>query len=115
MAYEALNNAGSLKKDLIVVLNDNEMSVSFSVGALSIYLNRLRTNPEYNRLRQEVRHLVELTPFLKREGMELIERMERRLKGLVLPGTFFEELGFRYFGVVDGHSLRVISLKSWRE
>lgn len=106
MAYEALNNAGSLKKDLIVVLNDNEMSVSFSVGALSMYLNRLRTNPEYNRLRQEVRHLVQLTPFLKREGMELIETMERRLKGLVLPGTFFEELGFRYFGVVDGHSLR---------
>ena len=106
MAYEALNNAGSLKKDLIVVLNDNEMSVSFSVGALSTYLNRLRTNPEYNRLRRDFRHLVQLTPFLKREGMELIERMERRLKGLVLPGTFFEELGFRYFGLVDGHSLR---------
>lgn len=105
MAYEALNNAGSLKKDLIVVLNDNEMSISFSVGALSMYLNRLRTNPEYNRLREDFRHLVQVTPFLKREGMELIERMERRLKGLVLPGAFFEELGFRYFGLVDGHSL----------
>jgi len=106
MAYEALNNAGSLKKDLIVVLNDNEMSVSFSVGALSMYLNRLRTNPEYNRLREDFRHLVQVTPFLKREGMELIERTERRLKGLVLPGTFFEELGFRYFGLIDGHNLR---------
>ena len=105
MAYEALNNAGSLKKDLIVILNDNEMSISFSVGALSMYLNRLRTNPEYNRLREDFRQLVQVTPFLKKEGMELIERMERRLKGLVIPGAFFEELGFRYFGLIDGHSL----------
>jgi len=106
IAYEGLNNAGCLKKDLIVILNDNKMSISSSVGALSTYLTRLRTNPDYNRLREDFKCLMEKSPFLKEEATATIKRMERGIKSLVMPGSFFEELGFRYLGPINGHNLQ---------
>jgi len=106
IAYEGLNNAGCLKKDLIVILNDNKMSISSSVGALSTYLTRLRTNPDYNRLREDFKRLMEKSPFLKEEATATIKRMERGIKSLVMPGSFFEELGFRYLGPINGHNLQ---------
>ncbi|MGH7472198.1 MAG: 1-deoxy-D-xylulose-5-phosphate synthase, partial [Longimicrobiales bacterium] len=102
IAYEALNNAGHTNHDLIVILNDNEMSISRNVGAIHKYLTRVVTNPLYNRLREEVKHVLHRTP----ERMEsFVIKLEESAKTLLLPGTLFEELGFRYVGPLDGHDL----------
>jgi len=107
IAYEALNNAGALKKKFIIVLNDNEMSISPNIGALSFYLDRLRTNPRYNRVREEFKCLLERSSFLKKtDAAKYIKIMEKRIKEFLIPGAFFEELGIRYFGPVDGHNLK---------
>ena len=106
MAYEALNNAGHTDRDLIVVLNDNEMSISKNVGAISKYLNRIVTNPVYNRVRGEIKHLIQRTPGALGDRIEyLVMRMEESAKSFLMPGTLFEELGFRYVGPIDGHDL----------
>jgi 1-deoxy-D-xylulose-5-phosphate synthase len=101
LAYEALNNAGHLKKEMLIVLNDNEMSISKNVGAISKYLNKVITNPLYNRLRAEVDKQLERFPRLRRFAASSLEGM----KHLLVPGILFEELGFRYFGPVDGHDV----------
>lgn len=105
MAFEALNHAGHLKKDIMVVLNTNEMSISPSVGALSGYLNRLITMPVYNRLRKDINTLLKRVPRFGPKMLLLKERIEEGVKHLVVPGALFEELGFRYFGPIDGHHL----------
>lgn len=105
LAFEGLNNAGQFKKDLIIVLNSNEMSISASVGALSSYLNRIITNPLYNKVRDELRIFVERIPKLGHKVVEAARRLEEGIKNLVVPGIFFEELGFRYFGPIDGHNI----------
>ncbi|HXV28319.1 MAG TPA: 1-deoxy-D-xylulose-5-phosphate synthase, partial [bacterium] len=101
LAFEALNNAGHLKKDMLIVLNDNEMSISKNVGAISKYLNKVITNPLYNRIRAEVKKQLEKFPRLRRFATTGLEGM----KHLLVPGILFEELGFRYFGPVDGHDV----------
>lgn len=107
IAYEALNNAGALKKKFIIVLNDNEMSISPNIGALSFYLDRLRTNPQYNRVREEFKYLLERSSFFKKTDVaKYIKITEKRIKEFLIPGAFFEELGIRYFGPVDGHNLK---------
>ena len=108
MAFEALNNAGHLKKDLIVVLNDNEMSIAQNVGALSGYLARLRTDPMYTRGKEELEQLMRKIPVgtaLLRLGL----RLRDSLKYLVVPGMIFEEMGFIYLGPVDGHDIKKIA------
>lgn len=100
MAYEALNNAGHSDRDLIVILNDNEMSIAPNVGAMNRYLTRLRTNPFYNRFRDEVKGIIHRLP----EPMEqLAVKLDDSLKNMVVPGMVFEDLGFRYVGPIDGH------------
>lgn len=100
MAYEALNNAGHTDRDLIVILNDNEMSIAPNVGAMNKYLTRLRTNPVYNRFREELKGVVHRLP----EPMEhLAVKLDDSLKNMIVPGMVFEDLGFRYVGPVDGH------------
>jgi 1-deoxy-D-xylulose-5-phosphate synthase len=106
LAYEALNNAGSLKKDILVILNDNQMSISPNVGAISKYLTEIRTDPFYNKIKDEIWKLTELMPFGKKKLRRYVRRVEESLKNLMVPGMFFEELGFRYFGPVNGHDLR---------
>src|SRR5690606_25199733 len=101
LAYEALNNAGPTDRDLIVILNDNEMSISQNVGAIHKYLTRITTNPLYNRVRNELKGLLQRAPVVE----ELAIKLEESVKNLLVPGTLFEELGFRYFGPVDGHDL----------
>lgn len=101
LSYEALNNAGHLKKDMLIVLNDNEMSISKNVGALSKYLNKVITNPLYNRVRAEVEKQLDKFPRLRRLSTAGLEGM----KHLFVPGIIFEELGFRYFGPIDGHDV----------
>jgi len=100
MAYEAMNNAGAMEVDLLVVLNDNEMSISPPVGALTNYLARLLSGRIYATARRASEHL------LKRVGVwELARRAEEHVKGMVTPSTLFEEFGFNYIGPVDGHDL----------
>ena len=115
LAYEALNNAGHTDRDMVVVLNDNGMSISPNVGALHKYLgvhNRItdvRTNPLYNRVREEVKRMVHAAGRMGTIG-EMMEhfavRWDDALKGMFVPGMLFEELGFRYVGPVDGHDVK---------
>jgi 1-deoxy-D-xylulose-5-phosphate synthase len=101
LAFEGLNNAGHTDRDLIVILNDNEMSISPNVGAIHKYLTRVTTNPFYNRLRDELKGVLQRSPMVE----DMAIRLEESVKNLLVPGTLFEELGFRYFGPVDGHDM----------
>jgi 1-deoxy-D-xylulose-5-phosphate synthase len=101
LAFEALNHAGSLDTDLLVVLNDNDMSISENVGALSNYLAKLLTGRVYATIKGAGKKVLERMPTM----WELARRSEEHLKGMVLPGTLFEELGFNYIGPIDGHDL----------
>jgi 1-deoxy-D-xylulose-5-phosphate synthase len=108
LAYEALNNAGHTDRDLIVVLNDNQMSISPNVGALHQYLTQVRTSPMYERVRQEVKKIIHAAPKIGPIGRMIEEfavRADDALKGMFVPGMIFEELGFRYIGPVDGHDI----------
>mgnify|MGYP006277397979 CR=1 FL=1 len=100
MAFEAMNNAGIAELDLLVILNDNKMSISPAVGALNRYLCRLLTGP-YLAARRPVKELLVTMPNVAR----LARRAEEHMKGMVVPSTLFEELGFNYFGPIDGHDL----------
>jgi 1-deoxy-D-xylulose-5-phosphate synthase len=102
MAYEAMNNAGAMNRRLIVILNDNEMSIAPPVGAMSNYLTRLLSSPTYMSIRDIGRQVVDHLPNFFREKAHLAEELAR---GFVTGGTLFEELGFYYLGIVDGHDL----------
>jgi 1-deoxy-D-xylulose-5-phosphate synthase len=104
LSYEALNNAGHLRPEMLVVLNDNEWSISKNVGAIAKYLNKIITNPLYNRVRAEVEKRLEKFPRLRRFATAGLEGM----KHLLVPGILFEELGFRYFGPIDGHDVTAL-------
>ncbi len=105
-ALEGLNVAGHLNgTDFVVVLNDNEMSISPSVGAMSDYLTRVITHPRYDKFRSDIQALVKSIPSLGQPLFGAARRLEESLKNLLTPGMLFEELGFRYVGPVDGHNL----------
>lgn len=101
MAFEALNHGGDIDKDLVVVLNDNEMSISENVGALNSHLARLLTGRFFNSIRDGGKKLLSNVPPIK----EFASRAEEHIKGMVVPGTIFEELGFNYIGPIDGHDV----------
>lgn len=105
LAFEGLNHAGHIDKDLIVVLNDNEMSISPNVGALSSYLNRLMTGEFVNRFRGEIKNFLETLPGIGKSVLRFAKQAEESLKGFLMPGLLFEELGFKYIGPIDGHRL----------
>jgi len=104
LAYEALNHAGSLNVDLLVILNDNDMSISENVGAMSNYLAKVLSGKLYSTIREGSKKLIRRMPTV----WELARRSEEHMKGMVLPGTLFEELGLNYVGPVDGHDLGVL-------
>jgi 1-deoxy-D-xylulose-5-phosphate synthase len=104
MAFEALNHAGSLPADLLVILNDNDMSISENVGALSNQFARALSGRVYAQLREGGKKVLRQMPTV----WELARRSEEHLKGMVLPGTLFEELGFNYIGPIDGHDLKAL-------
>jgi 1-deoxy-D-xylulose-5-phosphate synthase len=104
MAFEALNHAGSLPADLLIVLNDNDMSISENVGALSNYLARALSGRMYSHLRESGKKVLKQMPTV----WELARRSEEHLKGMVLPGTLFEEMGFNYIGPMDGHDVKAL-------
>jgi 1-deoxy-D-xylulose-5-phosphate synthase len=104
MAFEALNHAGSLPANLLIVLNDNDMSISENVGALSNYLARALSGRMYSHLRESGKKVLRQMPTV----WELARRSEEHLKGMVLPGTLFEEMGFNYIGPIDGHDVKAL-------
>jgi 1-deoxy-D-xylulose-5-phosphate synthase len=104
MAFEALNHAGSSPADLLIILNDNDMSISENVGALSNYLARALSGRMYSHLRDSGKKVLSKMPTV----WELARRSEEHLKGMVLPGTLFEEMGFNYIGPVDGHDVKAL-------
>ncbi|MFH0775090.1 MAG: 1-deoxy-D-xylulose-5-phosphate synthase [bacterium] len=107
MSFEALNYAGQLKTDLLVVLNSNEMSISRTVGALSAYINKLITLPVYTRFRKDMKELISHLP-LGKKTLKLSNKFEEAIKGMIVPSVIFEELGFKYIGPIDGHNLNLL-------
>jgi 1-deoxy-D-xylulose-5-phosphate synthase len=112
-AFEALNHAGALDTDMLVVLNDNDMSISENVGALSNYFARMLAGKTYATLREGSKKILKRMPTV----WELARRSEEHMKGMVLPGTMFEEMGFNYIGPIDGHDLGALvsTLRNQRE
>ena len=108
MAWEALNHVGDIGSKLIVVLNDNEMSIARNVGALSSYLARARTAPGYLRTKSDIEALLQRIPIVGGRVAEVSERFKDSLKYFLVPGMLFEELGFTYLGPVDGHNLQAL-------
>jgi 1-deoxy-D-xylulose-5-phosphate synthase len=104
MTLEGLHHAGGLGKDFLVILNDNQMSISKNVGAISAYLNRTFTGEFYTRVREETGHLLRLIPGIGQDMQKIARRAEELAKGVILPGLLFEELGFQYVGPIDGHN-----------
>lgn len=113
MAFEAMNHAGDIKPDMLVILNDNNMSISENVGAMNNRVAQLLTGKTYSKLRESGKRALTNFPPIK----ELLKRTEEHLKGMLSPGTLFEELGFNYIGPVDGHDVLtlVATLKNMRE
>ncbi len=105
MAFEALNNAGELQKKMLVVLNDNEMSIAKNVGALSEYLYRMRRAPTYSRIKRDIESVLRTIPAIGEQMSKTVERVKNSVKFLLVPGMLFEELGFNYIGPVDGHNI----------
>jgi 1-deoxy-D-xylulose-5-phosphate synthase len=107
MCFEALNTTGHTQSDILVIVNHNEMSISQSVGALSKYLTKIISAPIYNRIKNELESFLDHFSLAKKL-VPRARKFEEAIKGLVVPGIFFEELGFRYFGPIDGHNLEIL-------
>src|SRR5438445_8161056 len=107
LPYEALNNAGDSGRDIIVVLNDNGMSIAPNVGAINKYLGSIIASPIGVRMRERVKHVIERASHLVggKKLVDFAKNVEESIKNLFSPGMLFEELGFRYFGPIDGHDL----------
>jgi 1-deoxy-D-xylulose-5-phosphate synthase len=108
IAFEAINNAGNLKTDLLVILNDNKMSIAKNVGALSQYLTAVTSGRVYNRLEADVWELLGAIPRVGGKTQKLVHKIKESIKTLIVPGMLFETLGFRYFGPVDGHNVEFL-------
>lgn len=108
MAYEALNNAARMKKNFIIVLNDNKMSISENVGGMSRYLNGLRTGSGYNDLKKNVADTLDRIPMVGSAMIDKIKRTKNSIKQLFIPGMLFENMGITYLGPVDGHDIQAL-------
>ena len=105
MAYEALNNAAHLNSNFIIILNDNDMSISQNVGGISRYLGSLRTDPAYNSLKEDVSNTLSKIPRVGKKIVKSISNTKESIKSLVIPGMLFENMGITYLGPVDGHNM----------
>src|SRR5918997_1580011 len=108
LAYEGLNNAGASDSDIVVILNDNEMSIAPNVGAMSKYLISVQRNPLYNRVRSAIGAVVDSAPGPLAGVATLVRKWEESMKNFLTPGVLFEELGFRYFGPINGHDMDML-------
>jgi len=105
MAFEALNDAGRSPNNLIVILNDNEMSISKNVGGLSKYLGKIRTEPFYFKVKEDLDIILNKIPAIGKSAAKALGKVKGSVKYMIMPGILFEELGFKYFGPIDGHDL----------
>ena len=105
MTLEGINNLGTLKKKVMVILNDNKMSISPNVGAFAGYLNRIVHGQAYNRLREEVEKMIRAVPRLGPRLLKISQDLVETAKSMLIPGLVFEELGFEYVGPINGHNL----------
>jgi len=105
MAFEALNDAGRSSNNLIVVLNDNEMSITENVGGLSRYLSKIRTDPRYSKAKEDINSLLSKLPLMGKSMTKALERAKGTIKYIVMHEIIFEELGFKYLGPIDGHNI----------
>lgn len=108
MAFEALNDAGRCSTDLMVILNDNEMSISKNVGALAEHLSKIRSSVRYNRIKRFTESTLKKIPIAGRPIIHSIERLKKSFKYLLVPGVIFEEMGFTYLGPIDGHNINTL-------
>ena len=108
LAFEGLNNLGSLRTRMMLILNDNEMSISPNVGAMSKYLSKIVTNPLYNQVRDEVWKMTGRLPVGKRAVRTGVRKLEESLKNLIVPGVLFDEMGIRYFGPINGNDIELL-------
>ncbi len=108
MAFEALENAGHMGSNLIVILNDNEMSIDPNVGALAEYLSRARSNPAYTKSKDDVEELLKKIPGIGDKMFKAADKLKDSLKYLLVPGVLFEEFGFKYYGPINGHDLSAL-------
>ncbi|MFQ5862781.1 MAG: 1-deoxy-D-xylulose-5-phosphate synthase [Candidatus Brocadiales bacterium] len=108
MSFEALNHAGGMKKKLFIVLNDNEMAISPTVGAVGKYLTGLRTMPLYKDLKKEVHHILNILPIFGKPVENILEHLTEAIKRGMTPGQIFEDLGLQYYGPVDGHNIPLL-------
>lgn len=106
MSLEALNDVAYNKTNMIIILNDNQMSISENVGGISTYLSKLRTAPVYNKIKKDVNATLRRIPAVGKEMVSSIQKLKDSLKQLVVPGMFFEDLGIKYFGPIDGHNIK---------
>ncbi|MBE7034951.1 MAG: 1-deoxy-D-xylulose-5-phosphate synthase [Ruminococcaceae bacterium] len=105
MAFEALDDAGTYKKNFIVILNDNEMSIAANVGGISRYLTRVRTRPQYHRFKSNLEHAFGMIPVIGQPTVLLLKRIKDSVRRLLMTSTVFDDFGFTYFGPIDGHDL----------
>lgn len=106
MAFEALNDLGHSKNDLIVILNDNEMSIAQNVGGLSRYLSKIRTQPIYYRVKNDVDSILNKIPAIGKTMAKTLEKAKGTIKYLIMPGAIFEDIGLTYLGPIDGHNIK---------
>ncbi len=108
VAYEALNQIGQHQARLMIVLNDNGMSISRNVGAMSAYLSQLRLKPGYTHLKKDIKGILEMIPMMGPWAGQIVHEVKDRLKNLVIPESIFEELGIKYVGPIDGHNIKAM-------
>ncbi|WP_050607592.1 1-deoxy-D-xylulose-5-phosphate synthase [Clostridium niameyense] len=109
MAFEALNDLGFNKTNVIIILNDNQMSIGRNVGGMSSYLSKIRVDPTYNRLKSEVDTTLRKIPNIGRGVAKSLEKMKNGIKQMVVPGMFFENIGIKYLGPIDGHNIKELT------
>ena len=109
MSFEALNDAGRSPNNLIIILNDNEMSISKNVGGFSRYLSKIRTQPIYSRAKEDLDTFLNSIPAIGKSAVRVLDRAKGTIKYIVMPGVIFEELGFKYLGPINGHDMNELS------
>ncbi len=108
VAFEAMNQAGHLRTPLVLIVNDNQMSIQPNVGALQLYLNRIRLDPTLTRLREELERTIARIPAIGQQAYRFGKDVKESMKAFLVPGMLFEELGFAYIGVIDGHDMHAL-------
>jgi len=109
MAFEALNDAGRSPNNLIVILNDNEMSITKNVGGMSSYLSKIRTEPFYFKVKEDLDIILNKLPAIGKSAAKALDRVKGSVKYIIMPGILFEELGFKYLGPIDGHNMQELN------